>query len=186
MEGQNFTHHFLIAMPQLTDPDFAGSVAYMCEHNEYGAIGLLINRPTKTTISGLMSDIEIPMNDLAAGEQIVFDGGPVQRNRGFVLHAPKGTWTSSLQVAEEIAMTTSKDILEAMGRGEGPSEMLITMGYAGWSPGQLENEIAQNSWLTVPASADVIFRVPSEKRFEAALAILGIKPHQLSLVAGHG
>jgi putative transcriptional regulator len=186
MESQNFTHHFLIAMPQLDDPNFSGSVTYLCEHNEHGAIGLVINRPTSTTVSRLLSDIEIPLNDLHLGEQIVLDGGPVQRNRGFVLHAPKGTWMSTLEVADEIAMTTSKDILEAMGRGDGPKNMLITMGYAGWSPGQLEDEIAANSWLTVPASAEIIFHTPSEKRFEAALAILGVKPHQLSLMAGHG
>lgn len=186
MDSQNFTHHFLIAMPHLVDPNFAGSVTYVCEHNEHGAIGLIINRPTSTTVSRLMSDIEIPLHDLKRGEQVVLEGGPVQRNRGFVLHAPKGAWMSTLEVADDIAMTTSRDILEAMGRGDGPDHMLITMGYAGWGPGQLEQEIAQNAWLTVPARAEVIFDTPSEKRFEAALALLGIKPHQLSLMAGHG
>jgi putative transcriptional regulator len=186
MDSQNFTHHFLIAMPQLADPNFSGTLTYLCEHNEHGAIGLVINRPSSTTVSALLSNIEIPITHLSQGEQIILNGGPVQRNRGFVLHAPKGAWTSTLEVAEEIAMTTSKDILEAVARGDGPSELVITMGYAGWSAGQLEEEIAQNAWLTVRANPEVIFRTPIEKRFEAALALLGIKPHQLSAVAGHG
>lgn len=186
MDNQNFTHHFLIAMPQLSDPTFSGTVTYICEHNDGGAIGLIINRPSTTTVSVLLSEIEIPMNNLAAGEKTVLNGGPVQKNRGFVLHTPKGQWTSTLEVAQDIAMTTSKDILEAMGRGEGPDDVIVTMGYAGWGAGQLEQEIADNAWLTVEAQSDVIFNTPAEKRFEAALGLLGVKPAQLSMMAGHG
>jgi putative transcriptional regulator len=185
MESQNFTHHFLIAMPAMADPNFSGTVTYICEHNDNGAIGLIVNRPSETNLSRLMSDIEIPLHRLEVGEHKVMRGGPVQTDRGFVLHAPLGKWGSSLVVADEVAMTTSKDILIALGAGDGPEDVIVTMGYAGWSPGQLEEEIAANAWLTVPADTAVLFRTPIEERFHAAIALLGIKPHQLAMMAGH-
>jgi putative transcriptional regulator len=185
MVSQNFTHHFLIAMPNMADPNFSGTVTYICEHNENGTIGLVVNRPSTYNVAALLNEIEIPLGDLTLGEQAVLHGGPVQKDRGFVLHAPHGTWTSSLLVADEIAMTTSKDILESLARGDGPTDALITMGYAGWGAGQLEEEIAANAWLTVPAQRSVLFATPAAQRFTAAVSLLGINLAQLTTVAGH-
>jgi putative transcriptional regulator len=181
----NLTHHFLIAMPNMADPHFAKSLTYICEHNEQGALGLVVNRPIGMTLSGLFEQIDIPLGDNALRVSPVHFGGPVQIDRGFVLHRPIGSWASTLTINDELGLTTSKDILEAVGRGEGPSNVLITLGYSGWSPGQIENEIGQNAWLTVEADPAVIFDLPAESRLPAAMQLLGIDFNRLSDDVGH-
>ncbi|HEX6944606.1 MAG TPA: YqgE/AlgH family protein [Casimicrobiaceae bacterium] len=181
----NLTHHFLIAMPSMADPNFAHTLTYVCEHNPDGALGLVVNRPIDMTLSALFEQIEVPLADNRLREAPVMFGGPVQVDRGFVLHRPLGNWQSTLAISDELGLTTSKDILEAVGRGEGPESMLVSLGYAGWSAGQLEQELAANAWLTVEADPEVLFGVPAEDRLPAAMRLLGIDFSQLSNGAGH-
>jgi putative transcriptional regulator len=181
----NLTHHFLIAMPSMADPNFAHTLTYVCEHNPDGALGLVVNRPIDMTLSALFEQIEVPLADHRLREAPVMFGGPVQVDRGFVLHRPLGNWQSTLAISDELGLTTSKDILEAVGRGEGPESMLVSLGYAGWSAGQLEQELAANAWLTVEADPEVLFGVPAEDRLPAAMRLLGIDFSQLSNGAGH-
>ncbi|PJC99486.1 YqgE/AlgH family protein [Janthinobacterium sp. BJB1] len=185
----NLANHFLIAMPAMQDPIFGGTVVYVCEHNENGVLGVVINKPTDMTMEVLFERIDLK---LAAGsdtpiinEPIMF-GGPVQDDRGFVLHTPGARYSSSLTVTDEIAFTTSIDVLEAVANGDGPERMLVSIGYSGWSPGQLEDEIGRNGWLTVGASADILFDFPIEQRYVAAIKLLGIDPLMLASEAGHG
>jgi putative transcriptional regulator len=184
----NLANHFLIAMPAMQDPIFGGTVVYVCEHNENGVLGVVINKPTDMTMEVLFDRIDLK---LAAGsdtpiinEPIMF-GGPVQDDRGFVLHTPGARYSSSLTVTDEIAFTTSIDVLEAVAKGDGPERMLVSIGYSGWSPGQLEDEIGRNGWLTVGASADILFDFPIEQRYVAAIKLLGIDPLMLASEAGH-
>jgi putative transcriptional regulator len=185
LQPVNLTHHFLIAMPNMADPNFARSLTYICEHNDQGALGVVVNRPIDMTLGALFEQIEIPLEAKEWTSAPVYYGGPVQVDRGFVLHRPAGSWQSTLAVAEDVALTTSKDILEAVAEGRGPLQMLVSLGYAGWAPGQLEQEIGQNAWLTVPADLDVIFFTPPEQRFGAAMQLLGIDPARLSDAVGH-
>lgn len=179
-------HHFLIAMPNMVDPNFAGTVVYVCEHNEKTALGLVINRPTDLTLARLFDKIDLKLEIAPWKDEPVFFGGPVQTERGFVLHQPPGNYGSTLQVTEDIALTTSKDVLEALAEGSGPRKVLVTLGYSGWGAGQLEDEIAHNAWLTVPADPAVIFETPVAERLPAALRLLGIDDGtQLSGLAGH-
>jgi len=184
----NLANHFLIAMPAMQDPIFGGTVVYVCEHNENGVLGIVINKPTDMTMEVLFDRIDLK---LAAGsdtpiihEPIMF-GGPVQDDRGFVLHTPGARYSSSLTVTDEVAFTTSIDVLEAVAKGDGPERMLVSIGYSGWSPGQLEDEIGRNGWLTVGASADILFDFPIEQRYVAAIKLLGIDPLMLASEAGH-
>jgi putative transcriptional regulator len=181
----NLTHHFLIAMPAMADPHFAHTLTFVCEHNEDGALGIVVNRPIEMTLSGLFEQIEVDLPDSALGRSPVLYGGPVQMDRGFVLHRPLGNWQSTLAVSDDLGLTTSKDVLEAMARGEGPRDVLVSLGYAGWGAGQLEQELAQNAWLTVDADADVIFGLPPDRRLPAAMSRLGIDFSRLSEGAGH-
>jgi putative transcriptional regulator len=181
----NLTHHFLIAMPNMADPNFAHTLTYVCEHNPDGALGLVVNRPIEMTLSSLFEQIEVPLPDRDLRESPVLFGGPVQVDRGFVLHRPIGNWQSTLAIGGEVGLTTSKDILEAVGRGEGPKNLLVSLGYAGWSAGQLEQELAANAWLTVAADPEVMFALPAEERLPAAMRLLGIDFSQLSDDAGH-
>ena len=181
----DLTNQFLIAMPNMADPNFEGSVVYVCEHNEKGALGLVINRSTDLTLANLFDKIDLKLEIAPWKDAPVYFGGPVQTERGFVLHSPPGQYSSSLTVGEEIALTTSKDVLEAVAEGSGPQKMLVTLGYSGWGSGQLENEIAHNAWLTVAADAGIIFETPAEERFGAALKLLGVDSTQLSGLAGH-
>jgi putative transcriptional regulator len=185
MQSTNLTGHFLIAMPNMVDRNFAGTVTFVCEHNEQGALGVVINRPTGMTLKSLYEQIDVPLEPPHLRDVPVHYGGPVQVDRGFVLHRPLGQWQSTLAVTEEIGLTTSKDVLVAIGRGEGPQSTLVTVGYAGWAPGQLENEIKLNAWLTVPATSAVIFDRPVEERVSAAFGLLGIDASMLSDTAGH-
>ena len=181
--------HFLIAMPSMLDPIFGGTVVYVCEHNDGGALGMIINRPTDMTMDVLFErldlSLEINPHGAAAARGPVMFGGPVQVERGFVLHAPADDYNSSLTVSEEVALTTSRDVLEAAARGDGPQRLLVTLGCAGWSAGQLEEEILRNGWLTVRADPAILFETPVEHRFVAAMSLLGIDPSMLSGEAGH-
>ncbi|MBV1775682.1 YqgE/AlgH family protein [Burkholderiaceae bacterium DAT-1] len=185
MERIDLTRHFLIAMPAMADPIFARSLVFVCEHNEQGAMGIIVNRPLGMDVRSLFDQIDINLTDHEAGDEPVYFGGPVQTDRGFVLHQPLGNWQSSMAVDDEIGLTTSKDILVAVGKGQGPEKLLVSLGYAGWEAGQLEKELAQNSWLSVEALPAVIFEQPCEKRYDQALAILGIDMAMLSDSAGH-
>jgi putative transcriptional regulator len=185
----NLADHFLIAMPSMLDPVFGGTVVYVCEHNANGALGVIINKPTDMTMGVLFERIdlklEIMATQVAIDKKAVMFGGPVQVERGFVLHAPHGNFSSTMKVTDEIALTTSKDVLEAVGTGDGPRRMLVTLGCSGWSAGQLEEEITRNGWLTVRADAGIIFDLPAEQRFAAAMKLLGIDPMMLAGDAGH-
>ena len=185
----NLTNHFLIAMPSIQDPVFGGAVVFVCEHSPRGAMGIVINRPTDMTVAGLFDRIDLKLENIPdshpIGKHPVMFGGPVQDDRGFVLHAPVGKYTSSLQVTDDIAFTTSRYVLEAIAAGDGPERVLMSVGYAGWGAGQLEKEMLGNSWLTVPADPEIVFALPLEERFNAAIKLLGIDPLMLASTAGH-
>jgi putative transcriptional regulator len=185
MQSVNLTHHFLIAMPNMADPHFARSLTYICEHNDQGALGVMVNRPTEMTLKTLFEQIEIPLRDDVRAELPVYFGGPVQVDRGFVLHRPTGAWQSTLSINDGVGLTTSRDVLQAVGEGKGPEQILVSLGYAGWAPGQLEQELSQNAWLTVAADVNVIFSLPSDRRFAAAMDLLGVDPARLSDDVGH-
>jgi putative transcriptional regulator len=181
----NLTHHFLIAMPAMADPRFAHTLTYVCEHNDDGALGIVINKPIDMTLSSLFEQINVPLGDSSLRAKQVLFGGPVQVDRGFVLHRPLGNWQSTLAISDDLGLTTSKDVLEAVGRGDGPQDVLVSLGYAGWSAGQLEQELAANAWLTVAADTEVLFTLPAERRLPAAMDLLGIDFSQLSEDVGH-
>ena len=185
----DLTNQFLIAMPGMADDTFAGTVVYLCEHSERGALGLVINKPIDIKLKNLFEKVELPLDRAELAEQPVFFGGPVQTERGFVLHERQvgadSPYTSTMSVPGGLEMTTSKDVLEAMSNGAGPSRVLITLGCSGWSAGQLEDEIGRNGWLTVDADPVVIFDTPIEKRYERAVSLLGFDPRMLSQEAGH-
>jgi putative transcriptional regulator len=184
----NLANHFLIAMPSMQDPIFGGAVVYVCEHNDKGVLGVVINKPTDMTMDVLFERIDLTVADSVqaqmASEPIMF-GGPVQDDRGFVLHTPGARYSSSLAVTDEVSFTTSIDVLESVAAGDGPQRLLVSIGYAGWSPGQLEEEISRNGWLTVGADANVMFDLPIEQRYTAAIKLLGIDPMMLASEAGH-
>jgi len=188
-------HHFLIAMPGLEDETFARSVVYMCEHSPRGAMGLIINKPSDISMRHLFDKVDLPLRREDLIQNPVGHGGPVQTERGFVLHDPLrmekpqedggSIYASTLSVPGGLEMTTSRDVLEALSSGAGPRRVLVTLGYASWGEGQLESELGENTWLTVPASADVIFEVPMAERYDRALDLLGLKSWMLSPDAGH-
>jgi len=189
VENVNLTGHFLIAMPAMTDPYFARSVIFICDHNENGAMGVVINRPIDLTLDALFEQIELQLSDPAASMPVYF-GGPVQTDRGFVLHHPAGNWQSTISLNDGIALTASRDILEAVAQGVGPQKILVTLGYAGWDAGQLEEEISQNAWLTVrspdaQSQDSIIFDIAIADKFDAAMHMLGVDLMQLSKDVGH-
>ncbi|MDB5900118.1 MAG: hypothetical protein JWP41_3720 [Ramlibacter sp.] len=190
----NLTHHFLIAMPGLEDGLFSKTVVYLCEHSPRGALGLVINKPTDINLRNLFEKVDLPMgrDDLAGTP--VLQGGPVQTERGFVLHeavhaagqdAGESVYASTMTIPGGLEMTTSKDVLEALATGAGPRKVLVTLGYSAWGEGQLESELAENSWLTVDADPAVIFDTPIEERYARALKLLGLEAWMLSHAAGH-
>ncbi|MDM0114954.1 YqgE/AlgH family protein [Variovorax sp. J22R133] len=190
----NLTHHFLIAMPGLQDEAFAGSVVYLCEHSERGALGLVINKPSDINLRALFEKVELPMTSGAIGDSPVFQGGPVKTERGFVLHEPvvanapdsaESVYASTMTIPGGLELTTSKDVLEALATGSGPRKVLVSLGYSAWGEGQLESELAENSWLTVDADPAVIFDTPIEQRYAKALMLLGLEAWKLSPDAGH-
>lgn len=184
-ESTCLTNHFLIAMPQLADPNFFHSVTYICEHNDDGAMGIVINRPLEIGLAEVLDHIDIQGNEKNLKDQIIFMGGPVQPERGFVIHSPAKQWDSSLLVTDDIGVTTSRDILTAIANDQGPEQFVIALGYAGWGNGQLEQEIKQNSWLSGPATKEILFEVPYQQRWEAAASSLGVDVNLISGDAGH-
>jgi len=185
MAQVNLTNHFLIAMPNMADPYFARTLTFICEHNDKGALGVVVNRPIEMTLGALYERLSLPLASRILLNEPVYFGGPVQTDRGFVLHQPLGQWQATLAVRDKLGLTTSKDILEAAGQGAGPRRMLVTLGYSGWAAGQLESEIGQNAWLTVEAKDAIIFDTPSEERLPAAMKLLGVDFAKLSEEAGH-
>jgi len=189
IESTSLANHFLIAMPAMTDPNFARSLTYLCEHNADGALGIIINRPLDLNLGSLFERVSVPLvpgqHQLKYRDLPVFFGGPVQTDRGFVLHRPVGEWQSTLNVTADIGLTSSRDILQSMSDAGEPADVLVSLGYAGWAAGQLEWELSQNAWLTVEADPGIIFNVPAEERLPAAMQLLGIDFANLSEVAGH-
>lgn len=185
----NLTNQFLIAMPGMSDGNFAGAVVYMCEHTENGAMGVVINRPIDIKLKNLFEKVDLHLDREDLSEAPVFFGGPVQTERGFVLHESLdeegGHYNSTLKIPGGLEMTTSRDVLEALSHGAGPRKVFVTLGYSGWSAGQLEEELSRNGWLTVDARSDIIFDTPIEQRYDQALALLGIDRSFLMGEAGH-
>jgi len=185
-QTDNLTNHFLIAMPGMADPFFAKTVTYLCQHTREGALGIIINRPSELTLGDIMQQMNIDITEEEVGKMPIYFGGPVQPERGFVLHEPCGKWDSTLQVAPAICLTTSRDILEAISVGEGPRKSLVALGYAGWGLGQLEREMVENAWLSSPADKSILFDVASAQRWKAAAELMGIDISLLTSQAGHG
>ncbi len=181
----NLTNHLLIAMPSLADPNFSQAVVLVCEHTDRSALGIVLNKPLPMHLADVFSQMQLTASSERLAEQPVLRGGPVHTDRGFVLHRPGGQWDHTHRVSETIQVTTSRDVLAAMARGEGPEDAFIALGYAGWDSGQLEREILQNAWLSVPVDARVVFELPFEQRWSGAWDLLGISVGQLSPTAGH-
>lgn len=184
MSTTNLTGHLLIAMPALADPNFHRTVTFICEHADEGALGLIVNRPIDLTLGEVLTQFDCRTDDPAIAGQSVFLGGPVQTERGFVLHRG-GKWESSAVISGDISITTSRDILGAIAAGAGPADILVALGYAGWGSGQLEQEMAQNSWLSAPVDPAILFATPVERRWEAAAELIGVNLKLISGEAGH-
>lgn len=188
----NLTNHFLIAMPGLVDALFTKSVVYVCEHSPRGALGLVINKPADISMPDLFGKVELPLNRADLTDAPVFQGGPLQVERGFILHEaasdatpPSPTYASTMAIAGGLAMTTSKDVLQALADGAGPPKVLVSLGYSSWGEGQLESELGANSWLTVDANRDIIFDTPVDQRYDKALGLLGLQAWMISSQVGH-
>ncbi len=181
----SLANHFLIAMPTLADANFARSVTLICEHSGEGAMGIVINRLTDLHLGDIFEQLGIEPEKATHAQSGVYFGGPVQNNRGFVLHEPLGSWESTLSVTDKFGVSTSRDILEAIAENRGPEKFMVALGYAGWGAGQLEREISENSWLSGPASRDIIFDLPVEHRWKAAAQLVGVDLTTLSGEAGH-
>lgn len=169
----------------MADPNFSHSLTYLCEHNEEGAMGIVVNRPMELTLGEVFTHLKIQDYDEDFDDEHVMNGGPVQMERGFVLHRSDRPWDASAEVDNGIHLATSQDILEAIAHNYGPEEHLVALGYAGWGPGQLDEEMSHNAWLSVPADPDIIFATPQEERWQAAASLLGVDLSLLSLDAGH-
>lgn len=181
----SLAHHLLVALPSLTDSTFARSVALICQHDRNGAMGVVVNQPSDYTVGDVLSQMDIDTDDGDLRAMVVLNGGPVHPERGFVLHDDARPWESSLAVGEGVYLTTSRDILEAMARGDGPRNVLVTLGCAGWSEGQLESELSDNSWLTVPADAELLFSTPLDERWQGAASRIGVDLFRLTDYSGH-
>jgi len=184
MDTVNLTHNFLIAMPGMVDPNFNGTLTYICDHSDQGALGVVVNRPIDLDLAMLFEQIGLSLPE-RLHKDIVYFGGPVQTERGFVLHTPPLTFSSTLVVKNAVSLTTSKDVLEAVSQDAGPEKFMVSLGYAGWAAGQLEEEIKQNAWLSVAADPQVLFDMAAEERLPAAMKLLGIDFASLSEEAGH-
>ena len=183
-DAEYLSNHFLIAMPGLADPNFFHTVTYICEHDADGAMGIVINRPLDLCLADIITHMNIQTTP-ETGQLPIFQGGPVQTERGFVIHAPVGDWEATLRVSDEIGVSASQDVLAAIAAGQGPKRALIALGYAGWGAGQLERELTENAWLSGPATPEVLFDTPVEQRWAAAAALLGVDLNLLSSDAGH-
>jgi putative transcriptional regulator len=184
-DANSLKSQFLIAMPSLEDDNFSHTVSLLCEHNDRGAIGLVINRPTDLTLTAMLDQMGVKHEGMTDDQHVVVWGGPVQPERGFVVHAGPGGWESCMPIGHDLYITTSRDVLAAIGEGQGPSEFLVTLGYAGWGAGQLESEILQNSWLNTPVDSKVLFKMPARDRWQQATRLLGLDVTQLASGAGH-
>ena len=184
-QSGSLTNHLLIAMPQLLDPTFAQTVAIICEHTAKGALGIVLNKPLPMKLSDVLSQMRLEPTTADIAAQPVLRGGPVHTDRGFVLHRPGGQWDHTHRVSDTIQVTTSRDVLAAMARGEGPSDAFIALGYAGWESGQLEREMIENAWASMPVDPRVVFELPFEERWAGAWRLLGIDVDRLSTESGH-
>jgi putative transcriptional regulator len=190
LENMNLTGQFLIAMPAMQDPFFSKTVTFICTHNDEGAMGVVINRPLEITIDNLFEQIKLECEHPEIIEKSVFFGGPVQTERGFVLHAPHGEYNSTVPINDAVALTTSKDILESLAQNQGPQKIMVALGYAGWTAGQLEDEVSKNAWLSFQPNSlkgfsELIFDLPFDKKLEVAMSMMGIDFASLSDIAGH-
>ena len=181
----SLSNQLLIAMPGMADPNFNSTVTLICEHNAEGALGIVINRPMSLNLGGLLDQLSLQQADESAASSPILDGGPVGRERGFVLHNPQEAFESSVAVSTDIQLTLSRDVLDAMAAGSGPDKSVVALGYAGWEAGQLEQEMLQNTWLNVPASPEIVFDVPFTERWSVAAEIIGIDISQISPHVGH-
>jgi putative transcriptional regulator len=184
-ESTSLTNHFLIALPTLQDPGFSRTVTYICEHTSEGTMGIIINRPSALQLTDILHHMDISESLQARSELPICVGGPVQEDRGFLLHSPAKRWDSTLFIGDDMAVTTSQDMVKALAKGEGPGNIFFALGYAGWGPGQLEQELQQDSWIFGPASKEIIFHTPLEQRWEAAAKLAGVDLHLMSNVGGH-
>ncbi|MGY3922755.1 YqgE/AlgH family protein [Aeromonas jandaei] len=182
---QTLQNHFLLAMPSLSDPYFERSLVYLCEHSEEGAMGLVVNIPVDMSLDAMLTQLKLTPPTVAELKQPVVQGGPVHADRGFVLHSFRPGFGSTMQVGDEMMVTTSKDILETLGTSEAPDHWLVALGYAGWSAGQLEQELVDGAWLVIPPNPDLIFKTPIHKRWQQAAASIGVNPIHLSSDVGH-
>ena len=183
--GQRFGNHLLIALPSLRDPYFERSVTLICQHDGDGAMGVMVNRPSEYTLGEVFRQMGIASDDAALQAQVVLGGGPVHPERGFVLHDGERDWESSLAIADSLRITTSRDVLEAMTKGEGPERAVVALGCASWGAGQLEYELGENTWLTVPADAELLFALPLEARWQAAAGRIGVDLARVADYSGH-
>jgi putative transcriptional regulator len=190
LENLNLTGQFLIAMPSMTDPRFSQTISFICTHNEDGAMGIVLNRPSEYNVEDLLNQIELKITPSPLLEDAIYEGGPVQTDRGFVLHVPQQEYNSTIQINDNISLTTSKDILEAAADNQAPKKMIIALGYAGWSAGQIEEEMGQNAWLNLEATEQqalqkIIFDTPANNRFKLGMDMMGLNSSNLLDVAGH-
>lgn len=183
--SDSLANQFLIAMPGMEDPNFSATVTLICEHNDDGALGIIINRPLQLQLGDVFKQLSLDESDSAPADSPVLHGGPLGNDRGFVLHDANTSFESSLAVSGDIHLTFSRDVLDAMATGDGPGKSLVALGYASWGPGQLEDEILANSWLSVPADADIVFDMPFDQRWRAAAKSLGVDITQIAPDAGH-
>jgi putative transcriptional regulator len=184
-QSDTLKHHLLIAMPNMRNQHFARTVTYLCEHTPKGAMGIVINRPTSLKLADIFNQMDITSESPRAANTRIFDGGPVEEQRGFVLHQHDRLWDSTLRITEHISLTASRDVLEAVARDEGPDKSLMALGYAGWGAGKLEQEMLDNAWLLCPADNAILFDTPVEKRWQAAAQRIGVDLNLLSLESGH-
>ncbi len=186
MSAEYLNNQFIVAMPTLVDPIFHHTVTFVCQHTNEGALGIVINRSADMKLGEIFKQMEIKVAMPTAADTPIFAGGPVQQDRGFVVHTACGEWDMTLQVSKDISLTTSRDVIEAIAAGEGPEHFLIALGYAGWGEGQLEKEILSNSWLNAPYAKQILFETPLDQRWNAAASQIGININRLTTQAGHG
>ena len=184
-DAGSLTNHLLLAMPQLADPNFAQTVALICEHTDKGALGIVLNKPLPMKLSDVLSQMKLEPSSEHIAAQPVLRGGPVHTDRGFVLHRPGGAWDSTHRISDNVQVTTSRDVLAAIARGEGPHGAFVALGYAGWDAGQLEREMLDNAWLSLPIDERIVFELPFEDRWQAAWQLLGVDSSRVSFTAGH-
>jgi len=186
IEENGLAGQFLVAMPGMVDPNFNQTVTYVCAHNDQGAMGIIINRPLDLLLDDVLSQMDLKSANKSIGRQRVYLGGPVQTERGLVLHRPdRSEWESSIKISNDVEITTSRDILQAIAKGQGPEDSMIALGYAGWGAGQLEQELVENAWLSAPCDISLIFRAPAAQRWQLAIELLGLDCSKLSSQVGH-